>query len=377
MIAIGKPLMILTSGVLIAFHLIFALSIQAANDGFKQSLKIADNATISTERWPLPPHGPKALPSKKVVYIGEDLRNGGILGVGQGINEAAAAIGWKVYFLDIGTNDIKRPTIFKAALDMKPDGIILGGMDGMSNRQFLTLFKEADIPILGWHTAPFPGPVKGTPIAVNITTDSLEVARAAAHYAIADSNGKASVVIFTDSRFEIALEKSNSMAKIIRSCKECTVLEIKDLALDKVCQTMPGVTTMLLDKYGEKWEYSLGINDLYFDHAIMPLVMKGCSPNGKPFNISAGDGSPSAFLRIQNASYQKATVPEPLIFHGWQLIDELNRLLHKLPPSGYITPPHIITQENIGYKTGAVKIFDPKNGYRNNYLNSWGKAAKK
>ncbi len=374
MIPIIKPLM---TWVLITLYFIFAFSIQSANGGFEQSRKIADKATISTDLWPLPPHGPNALPNKKVIYIGEDLRNGGILGVGQGVNEAAAAIGWKVDVLDMGTNDSKRPAIFKKAFDMKPDGIILGGMDGMANTQFLTSFKEAHIPIVGWHTAPFPGPLKGTPIAVNITTDSLEVARAAAHFAIADSKGTASAVIFTDSRFEIALKKSNAMAEILRACKQCTVLEIQDIALDKAGRLMPDVTTMLLDKYGEKWEYALGINDLYFDHAIMSLVMKGCSPNGKPFNISAGDGSPSAFLRIQNASYQSATVPEPLIFHGWQLIDELNRLLHGLPPSGYITPPHIVTRKNIWPKAEIVKIFDPQNGYRNNYLDSWKKAAKK
>ena len=372
-----KPLLILTSGIFITFHLLFAFSTQAANDGYEQSWKIANDATASTELWPLPPKGPMAFPGKKVVYIGEDLRNGGILGVGRGIREAAVAIGWRVLVLDIGTNDAKRASIFQTALDMKPDGVILGGLDGMANKQFLTPFKEADIPIVGWHTSPFPGQVGGTPIAVNITTDSLDVARAAAHYAIADSKGEASAVIFTDSRFKIALEKSTAMTEILRSCKACTLLEIQDLALDKAGQLMPDVATMLLNKYGEEWGYSLGINDLYFDHIITTLVMRGGSPCGKPYNISAGDGSPSAFLRIRNRSYQKATVSEPLIFHGWQLIDELNRLFHKLPPSGYITPPHIVTHENIGAKADGMIFFDPQNGYRNNYLNSWGRSIKK
>ena len=376
MIPMGKLSVRLTSGLLLTLLcLMVAVSTRAASGALEQSRKIANKATTPTDSWPLPPTGPKALPGKKVVYIGEDLRNGGILGVGRGINEAAAAIGWKVNFLDIGTNDTKRPAIFKTAFDMKPDGIILGGMDGMANLKFLTPFKKAGIPIVGWHTAPFPGPVKGTPIAVNITTDSLKVARAAAHYVIADSKGTASAVIFTDSRFEIALKKSNAMADILRSCRQCTVLEIQDIALDKAGRRMPEVTAMLLDTYGKKWEYSLGINDLYFDHAIAPLVIRGCMPNGKPFNISAGDGSPSAFLRIQKASYQKATVPEPLLFHGWQLIDELNRLFHNAPPSGYITPPHIVTRENIWPGSASVKMFDPRNGYRNNYLSSWGKDA--
>jgi ribose transport system substrate-binding protein len=172
--------------------------------GIEQSRSIAEKATQPTNDWPLPPKGPAALAGKTIVYIGEDLRNAGILGVGTGVREAGAAIGWKVHFLDIGSKDSRRETIFKEALALKPNGLILGGMDGVANSGYLTEFRTAGIPIVGWHVAPFPGSVAGTPIQVNVTTDSLEVARVAAHFVIADSAGSAATVIFTDSRFAIA-----------------------------------------------------------------------------------------------------------------------------------------------------------------------------
>jgi ribose transport system substrate-binding protein len=341
--------------------------------GIEQSRSIAEKATQPTNDWPLPPKGPAALAGKTIVYIGEDLRNAGILGVGTGVREAGAAIGWKVHFLDIGSKDSRRETIFKEALALKPNGLILGGMDGVANSGYLTEFRIAGIPIVGWHVAPFPGPVAGTPIQVNVTTDSLEVARVAAHFVIADSAGSAATVIFTDSRFAIALKKSETMAEVIRSCHGCSVLEVRDIALDKVTMEMPAATEALLKKYGSRWNYSLGINDLYFDHAIPALVLNGQAPDGPPFSISAGDGSPSAFLRIQNNSYQKATVPEPLLFHGWQLIDEMNRLLSGQGPSSYVTPPHIVTQANIWPGTDRINLFDPENGYREFYLHNWGR----
>jgi ribose transport system substrate-binding protein len=163
------------------------------------------------------------------------------------------------------------------------------------------------------------------------------------------------------------------MAEVIRSCDGCSVLDIQDIALDKLTMEMPAATARLLKKYGSRWEYSLGINDLYFDHAITALVLNGQAADGPPFSISAGDGSPSAFLRIQNSSYQKATVPEPLLFHGWQLIDEMNRLLSGLAPSGYVTPPYIVMQENIWSTKDRINLFDPENGYRKFYRDSWGR----
>jgi len=55
------------------------------------------------------------------------------------------------------------------------------------------------------------------------------------------------------------------------------------------------------------------------------LQVAGLKGDGDPQNISAGDGSESAYQRIRDKDYQSATVPEPLNMQGWQLADELNR----------------------------------------------------
>lgn len=339
--------------------------------GNTRSQMIAGAALKSTRNWPLPPAGPPGLPDKTIVFIGEDFRNAGILGVGAGVQEAAKAMGWQVRFLDIGTKDAQRGAVFQRAMQLRPDGIVLGGMDAAGNANFLTPFADAGIPIVGWHVAPLPGPVEKTPIRVNVATDSIEVAKAAAHYAIARSNGKAGVVIFTDSRFAIAMKKADIMAQIIKACAGCSLLEIVDLPLDKAGSMMPGVTERLLLNYGKSWQYSLAINDLYFDHCTATLVMNGHPPQGPPANISAGDGSPSALMRIRYEIYQEATIAEPLIFQGWQIVDELNRAMQGQPPSGYQTPPKIITKDNLRPGNGCMALFDPENGYRLLFRKIW------
>ncbi|WP_275099407.1 substrate-binding domain-containing protein [Sedimenticola hydrogenitrophicus] len=332
-------------------------------------------ATVDPLVWDGPRTGPAAQVNRTLVYIAEDLRNAGILTVGEAVREAAKAIGWQVHFLDIGLADAQREAVFDRALALKPDGLIFGGGDAVTNKEQLQRFQRAGIPVVGWHTGPSPGPIAGTPVLFNVTTDSLSVARRAAEYVIEDSQGKAGVVIFTDSRFAIALQKSAAMAEIIRRCAACSLLSVEDVALNDAARAMPVITKSLLERYGERWTHSLGINDLYFDHAVATLVMMGRFPDGAPANVSAGDGSPSAFMRISNRSYQLATVPEPLFLQGWQLVDELNRIFSGVAPSGYVNPPFLVTGDNIRGSMNVHQVFDPANDYRNYYRLIWSGGA--
>jgi ribose transport system substrate-binding protein len=57
---------------------------------------------------------------------------------------------------------------------------------------------------------------------------------------------------------------------------------------------------------------------------------------------------------------------------GWQLADELNRAFAGEQPSGYVPPVHLFTPDNIDKDGGAENIFDPGNGYKDQYKKIWG-----
>ena len=103
------------------------------------------------------------------------------------------------------------------------------------------------------------------------------------------------------------------------------------------------------------------------------LAAAGIDGKGAPKNGSAGDGSEAAFQRIRSGQYQAVTVAEPLNLQGWQLVDELNRAINKVDWSGYTSPLHVVTAENISFDGGDGNIFDPGNGYRDEYAKIWGK----
>lgn len=331
---------------------------------------IVHAATRPASVWEGPRTGPAGVTGKTVALIAEDLHNGGIVGVAQGIREAAGVIGWKVKVFDAAGSAAGRDKAAADALAAAPDGVIVIGADAKVMQARLQPLARRGVPMVGWHVGPEAGPMADSPVAMNVSTDPVEVARISALAAVVASGGRAGVVIFTDSNFEIAMIKAKAMAYVVRACEQCELLEIRDVAISRNAELMPGVTRELLARHGARWTHALAINDIYFDYAVPELIKAGLA--GDRLNlISAGDGSAAAFLRIQARTFQTATVAEPLNLHGWQLVDELNRLLARQPVSGYVIPVHLVTSDNVGFDGGPRLQFDPDNGYRDIYRRIW------
>ena len=329
-------------------------------------------ATQKAGAWDGPTTGPKAATGKTVIYVAGDLRNGGTEGVSRGVDEAAKAIGWTLRILD-GRGDISaRTSAMSQAIALKPDGIVVGGFDAVEQNAALEQVKAAGIPFVGWHATIEPGPDAKTGMFANVNTRIADVARTAADLAIVRSEGKAGVVIFGDSNYEMAITKARMMeAAVKEGCPTCTVLELQDSPMTEASSRMPQLTTSLLQRFGAKWTYSLAVNDLYYDFMGPSLASAGIDGGDAPYNISAGDGSESAFQRIRSGQYQIATVPEPLQEQGWQLVDELNRAFAGEPWSGYVSGIHLVTKDNIAFDGGPQNVFDPDNGYRDAYKKIW------
>jgi len=347
-----------------------AAAVAALSDDLAEARRLVGAATQPAPRWSGPRSGPPAQAPRRIALVDEDLRNGGILGVVDGVIEAAKAIGWKVKVFDAAGTPEGRRQMLANALASRPDGLMLVGSDARSLAASLQPFADRGIPVVGWHVAVQPGPVAGTPVAMNVSTDPLEVARVAALAAIVQSGGHAGVVVFTDTSLQLPAAKANAMAAAVRACGGCTLLEVRDVAISRSPELMPQVTRALLDRYGARWTAALAINDLYFDYAAPVLTQAGL-PGAAMRMVSAGDGSESAFLRIRTGAFQTGTVAEPLALHGWQMVDEMNRLLAGEHVSGYVFPVHLVTADNIGADGGDRLVYDPANGYRDVYRRIW------
>jgi len=352
--------------------LLFATIPQAPAAQSADSLELArQRATLALEDvtvWNGPTSGPKAAPGKVVAFIAEDLRNGGISGALRGAREAAQVMGWSLNVYDAEGSDAGRTRALRNILTSRPDGVILGGFNAQTYAPWIDNAAASGIAVVGWHAAFEPGFVPGTQLFTNVASSAREIALAAASFAVVKSHGTAGVVFFTDSRFAVAQAKTDDMATIIRNCAGCKLLSIEDLPLDQVKTEMPERLASLERRFGDEWTVSLGINDLYYD------AMAGI-PDARAdiTNISAGDGSQSAFLRVGTGLGQAATVAEPLNLQGWQLIDELNRAFNKEMPSGFVPRAQLFIIDNLTGTVGEDFTFDPPNNYRQAYRRIWGK----
>jgi ribose transport system substrate-binding protein len=344
-----------------------------AEDTVQAAKAYVAKATAPVTTWDGPTSGPKDAGRKLIVVVSTDQRNGGARGVGEGIEQAGKVLGWDVRTIDGQGSVAARAEGISQAVSLHADGLVLDAIDAAEQATATAAAEKAGIKVVGWHSGPKPGPMPQYGIFTNITTDPLEVAKAAASFAVADSDGKVGAVIFTDSAYAIAIAKSNAMAAVIKSCTTCTLLSIEDTPLADAASRMPQLTTALLTRYGAKWTYGLSINDLTFDFMAPSLQSAGIAADGTPHAISAGDGSGPAFQRIRSGQYQVATVAEPLHMHGWQIADELNRAFAGSQPSGFVAPPHLFIKTNIDKDGGPNDIFDPQNGYQDHYKAIWGK----
>jgi ribose transport system substrate-binding protein len=316
-----------------------------------------------------PARGPLAQRGGLVVFVAGDLTNGGIAGVARGVQQATRVIGWQLLVLDGGGTTAGQAAALRAALRLKPIGIVLGGFDATAQTLALQRARAQSIPVVGWHAGTRAGPDRHAGLFTNVSTDPASVARLAADYAIAHSDGTAAVVIFTDRKYPIAAYKADVMAAEIRKCRRCAVLDIVNSPIGLAQQQMPAIVSSLLHRFGTRFRYMLAINGIYIGGALAAFVNAGRRGGDPPFAIGAGDGDASDFERIRTGDHQTASVAEPLYLQGWQIVDELNRARAGQPPSGYIDPPRLITRADV--PTGVV--FDPGSVARANYRRIWGR----
>jgi len=346
-----------------------------ADDAYMAMAKeyIASVTTPGTP-WTGPTTGAAAQPKKLIVYVSSDQRNGGPQGAGDGAQEAAGIIGWDFRILD-GQGSVQgRTTALNQAIALKPDGIILGNVDTQEQAPVIRRAAMLGIKLVGWHVAPAPGPVADPPVITNVSTDPREAARAAALYAVVDSNGTAGVILFKDSITTISTAKTNAAADVLKGCSGCRVITVEDTPMGDLANRMASLTTSLLTTHGKAWTHSIAVNDLYFDFSAPSLQAAGVdAATGYPRQISSGDGSVTAFQRIRQQRYQIATVAEPLRLQGWMTIDELNRAFAGQPPSGYVPPPHLFITSNLDRDGGKDNAYEPESGYKDVYRKIWGK----
>jgi ribose transport system substrate-binding protein len=338
------------------------------------SVVAADTKAVYTAEhpsttWNGPTTGPKAVSGKYIAFVGGTLQNGGVLGVLQGFRQAAKVLGWTVKVFDGQNSTPGENSALSAAIDSKPAAIAIVGFPSILVKPEVKQANTKHIPLIGWHATPIAGPGDG--LFSDVTSLNTAIGKIAGQYAVVAQKGHVHAVIMTDPSIPETLQKAQGMEAAIKACSTSSVLAVDDVPFEDIDSQSPTAVSAALQKYGSKLTDIFAINDLAFDASVPSLESASISATGTPHLIAAGDGSTSAFQRIRKSQYQTATVAEPLLMHGWQVADEINRALAHAKPSGYVTTPHLVTVEDVNDYDGQAGIFNPPNGYAAAYRKIW------
>ncbi len=346
-------------------------SARAADDAVSNAKAAVGRYAGPQTDWQGPTSAPTPAKDKFIVYLSGDEQNDISREYGLYMKEAAAKLGWKLTVIDGKGSPTSWVAGFNQAIALKPDGIAIFA-DAKSLQDPIRTATSQGITVIGLHAASLPGPVPDLHLFVNIQEDPREIGKAEADWAIADSNGKAHVVVVTHNEYQIAATKSGATRDEIQACQGCKVLDYVNFPASEAAQRMPQLTTSWVQRFGlPLYVTSVGDNDL--DFAVPALRAAGVNPDQA--KLIGADGNRSAYERIRKGNqYQTVTVSEPIELQAYQAIDEFNRAFNKAPPSGFVQPPYLVTLENVNQAGGTKNIFVPDNDYKKHYLQIWGVA---
>jgi len=351
---------------------LFALSpaVRAQDAVAQAKLDVARYAGPQT-KWEGPTSAPKPDAGKSVVYLSGDEQNDIAHLYGVYIKQAGEKLGWKVTIIDGKGSPTSWLAGMNQAIALKPNGIAMFA-DAASLKDPIKNGVAQGISFVGLHAAGLPGPQPDLNLFVNIQEDPREIGKAEGQWAIADSEGKAHVVILTHNEYAIAEVKSMATKAAVEKCSSCKVLEYVNSPASEAAQRQPQLTTSWVQRFGLPL-YGTSVGDNDWDFAVPVLRSGGVDPSQA--KLIGADGNRSAYDRIRKGDqYQTVTVSEPIELQAYQAIDELNRAFHGQPPSGFVQPPFLVTKENIHSEGGDQNTFIPSNDYKKHYAEIWGVA---
>jgi len=274
MMGIGKKELLLGSAIAVAALLGMTVArgdvAQVVADAKAAVQKYAGPQTT----WEGPTSSPKPEKGKKIVFLSGDEQNDISHLYGVYIKEAGEKIGWDVTIIDGKGSPTSWLAGMNQAIALKPDGIAMFA-DAASLQDPIKAGVAQGIKFVGLHAAGYPGPQPDINLFVNIQEDPVEIGKAEAAWVIADSEGKANVVILSHNEYAIAEVKSMATKKEIEKCGSCKVLEYVNSPASEAAQRQPQLTTSWVQRFGTPL-YATSVGDNDWDFAV-PVSARAAS----------------------------------------------------------------------------------------------------
>jgi ribose transport system substrate-binding protein len=328
---------------------------------------VAERTKPQTE-WKGPTSGPKATTDDAtIVYVSGDQSYVSFVNWGQGVIDAATALGWNVAVLN-GKGTISATlAAMQQAVAMHPTAIVTSA-DASALQAPIKQAVAAGIPVIGIHATAFPGPDPKLNLFMNIGSNPADIGAIQAAYVIADSDGKGKQVHSVDNSFAIARFKAKAATEPVKNCSGCSFLEMVNIPIAEQATRIPPAVSGLLANHGDTW-YMTTCCDNFYPYFAAALRSGGATPD--KIKLIGADGPPSAYDMIRKGNYEVATVPEPSTLFGYEAVDAVIRSMAGQPPAQFVQPTYLVTRDNADAEGGDKNQFIPSNNFACHYVNIW------
>jgi len=274
-------------------------------------------------------------------------------------------LGWQVEPFNMDNTPEGVNQAFQAALERKPDGIVISGIPAQVYQQHLDEAKAAGIPVVSLSVKDDATGMKGNGIiaTINQASQTERFGELVGNWIVADDNGKgADVAVFTVANFPTLQPFAETVKRIVGDlCSECKT-EIVNVQVADVGRRMPSQVVSAIQQNPDIKYVAMAFGQM--STGVRPALN---AAGYKDIKI-VGEGSYAANLEALRSGGEQMWAGLTSTLQGWYAMDGFARFFNGAdvtPTDKVIMPTQILTKSNVGTDKWYLGPKDAQQQFKN------------
>lgn len=324
-----------------------------------QARQVVGQARQPVTSYTLPQAHLSAVKDKHIVAITCTNQGSGCLQSAQAAAAAVKSFGWTMTIVDgKGDPNVWNSAILNAITD-HADAILLSAVPTALVSDAMAKAKAAGIPIVTMFTPVLPDGAFG-----HVTVDHTLQGKQMADWVIAQSNGKAHVIVNTDTEFTELRQRVTGFETELAKCGGCKVVATVPSTLATLATELPNAAASAAQAHPDA-DYFIAVTDNHAVFAVQGLRQAGVLNN--PVKVASYDGNTPNYQLLRDGS-QAADDVEPYGLQGWLAADLLLRALDHQPAADRTLPSRMLDKQNVP----SSGMWDTDFKYQTTLRSLWG-----
>lgn len=367
----------------LALAMLVALTVASASSGHRFASGVSYPALMKDARSVIPAHfaGPttpaKAPKGIKLAVISCWQVLDGCVELAAGAAGAAKAIGWQERTFDGQGSSQVQNTQITNAVSWGAKVIVLIAIDPKTVQTGLAAAKKAGALIFGTDNAGnSPNPLIKAPAGdvwpiADVSMDYGKLAVQQAKWVIADSKGKANILVYEDKEYPADIVMNKALLKTFaKYCPTCKVSPTQHFVASDIAKTVgPNLVSWLRNNPNVNYVYAP------YDPSVPSMVTAiqnaGMTTRVKIISFLGNQQNLKYILANQ---VQYADGAQENTYNGWAVVDQAIRALDHKPlfqPYGENVPIVVLDKTNIGNAANQKAGWTAPYNYKAAYLKLW------